>query len=136
MLVPGVEGLSENIEVVSIVDRFLEHSRIYYFQNGGNEEVYLASADWMPRNLERRVELAFPIEDTDLKRRLIKNLEVFFSDNLKARVLHSDGSWTRKKKRGEPRRAQEIFQREAKSHAEQATPEEKAEFRVRRKPPQ
>lgn len=136
MLVPGVEGMSENIEVTSIVDRFLEHSRIYYFQNGGNEEIFLASADWMPRNLERRVELAFPIEETNLKHRLVKSLETFFSDNVKARVLQPDGSWTSKKRRGEPRRAQEIFQREAESQAEQVTPEEKAEFRVRRKPPQ
>ncbi|MFP4407621.1 MAG: polyphosphate kinase 1 [Spirochaetaceae bacterium] len=136
MLVPGVEGLSENIEVVSIVDRFLEHSRIYYFQNGGNEELFLSSADWMPRNLERRVELAFPVEDADLKQRLIKNLEVFFSDNVKARVLQPDGSWVKKKRRGDQRRAQEIFQNEARSHSEQVTPEEKAEFRVRRKPPE
>lgn len=136
MLVPGVEGLSENIEVVSIVDRFLEHSRIYYFQNGGNEEVFLSSADWMPRNLERRVELAFAIEDTDLKHRLTRTLRVYFSDNVKARVLHPDGSWVRKKKKGEARRAQSVFQDEAESHTEQVTPEEKAEFRVRRKPPQ
>jgi polyphosphate kinase len=136
MLVPGVEGMSENIEVTSIVDRFLEHSRIFYFQNGGNEEVFLSSADWMPRNLERRVELAFPVEDGGLKRRLLKSLDLFFSDNVKARVLHPDGSWGRKKRRGEPRRAQKIFQEEAESQAEQATPEEKAEFRVRRKPPQ
>ena len=60
---PGVPGVSDNIEVVSIVDRFLEHSRIYYFLNGGDEEVYLASADWMTRNLDKRVELMFPIED-------------------------------------------------------------------------
>jgi polyphosphate kinase len=128
--------MSENIEVTSIVDRFLEHSRIFYFQNGGNEEVFLSSADWMPRNLERRVELAFPVEDGGLKRRLLKSLDLFFSDNVKARVLHPDGSWGRKKRRGEPRRAQKIFQEEAERQAEQATPEEKAEFRVRRKPPQ
>lgn len=136
MLVPGVEGMSENIEVTSIVDRFLEHSRVYYFHNGGSEEVFLSSADWMPRNLERRVELAFPVEETDLKHRLVKSLETFFSDNVKARFLHSDGSWTRKKRRGDRRRAQEIFQKEAKNQAAQVTPEEKAEFRVRRKPPQ
>jgi polyphosphate kinase len=61
MLVPGVKGLSENIQVTSIIDRYLEHSRICYFQNGGNEEIYLSSADWMPRNLDRRVEIMFPI---------------------------------------------------------------------------
>ena len=136
MLVPGIEGQSENIEVISIIDRYLEHSRIYYFQNGGNEEVLLSSADLMPRNLERRVELAFPVEDSDLKHRLVKGLETFFSDNRKARLLHSDGTWTRKQAKGEALRAQERFQREAENRAKEVTPEEKAEFRVRRKPPQ
>ena len=60
---PGVPGVSDNIEVVSIVDRFLEHARVYYFLNGGDEEVYLASADWMTRNLDKRIELMFPVED-------------------------------------------------------------------------
>ena len=65
-LVPGVAGVSENIEVISIVGRFLEHSRVFYFANGGAREVYLSSADWMPRNLERRVELMFPVQQEDL----------------------------------------------------------------------
>ena len=62
-LQPGIEGISENIRVVSVIDRYLEHSRIFYFQNGGAEEVYLSSADWMTRNLDRRVELMFPVDD-------------------------------------------------------------------------
>jgi polyphosphate kinase len=66
---PGIPGVSTNIEVVSIVDRFLEHSRIFYFLNGGDEEVYLASADWMSRNLDKRIELMFPAEDADAMRR-------------------------------------------------------------------
>ncbi|MFP4330191.1 MAG: polyphosphate kinase 1 [Spirochaetaceae bacterium] len=136
MLVPGVEGVSENIEVVSIIDRYLEHSRLFYFHNGGNEEILLSSADWMPRNLERRVELAFPVEARELKHRLVRSLEIFFSDNQKARLLNSDGSWTRKKPLGEARRAQEIFYREAREQAHEVTREGKAEFRVRRKPPQ
>ncbi|MFO8065259.1 MAG: polyphosphate kinase 1, partial [Spirochaetia bacterium] len=78
MLVPGVPGLSENITVVSIVDRFLEHGRAFYFENGGAEEMYLSSADWMPRNLDRRVELMFPVESAALKRRLKHVFEVTF----------------------------------------------------------
>jgi polyphosphate kinase len=90
---PGVKGLSENIEVVSIVGRFLEHSRIFHFQNGGEDEVYLSSADWMPRNLDRRVELMAPVEAPDCRRRLLEILDVLFKDNVKARRLLADGTW-------------------------------------------
>ena len=93
VLRPGVKGLSENIEVVSIVGRFLEHARIFHFQNGGEDEVYLASADWMPRNLDRRVELMAPVEAQDGRRRLLHTLDVLFSDNVKGRRLASDGTW-------------------------------------------
>jgi polyphosphate kinase len=72
-LVPGVEGLSENIKVVSIVGRYLEHSRVLYFYNNGSEDIYLSSADFMQRNLDRRVEIAFPIEDPKLKTELMRN---------------------------------------------------------------
>ena len=93
---PGIPGVSENIRVVSIVDRFLEHSRIYYFGNGGDPVVYVGSADLMDRNLSRRVEVIFPIEQPDLKQRVIKEiLEVSLSDNAKARELQSDGSYKR-----------------------------------------
>jgi polyphosphate kinase len=93
---PGVRGVSENIRVVSIVDRFLEHSRIYYFGNAGDPEVYIGSADWMDRNLRRRVEVVFPIEAPDLKKRLIEEiLAVSLADNTKARELLSDGSYRR-----------------------------------------
>ncbi len=95
-LVPGVPGLSENIKVISIVGRYLEHSRVYYFYNNGKEEVYLSSADLMTRNLERRVEIAFPIEDEKLKHHLTKTLfHVSFKDNEKARLLKPDGSYAR-----------------------------------------
>jgi polyphosphate kinase len=90
---PGVKGLSENIEVVSIVGRFLEHSRIFHFQNGGEDEVYLASADWMPRNLDRRVELMAPIEAPECRRRLMHVLDILFRDNVKGRRLAPDGTW-------------------------------------------
>ena len=94
---PGVKGVSENIGVVSIVDRFLEHSRIYHFRNGGDEEVYLASADWMPRNLDRRIELLFPVEDPEGRAKVLAALDTLFRDNVKARVLQMDGSYRRRK---------------------------------------
>ena len=88
---PGVPALSENIEVVSVVDRFLEHSRIYSFLNGGDEEVYLASADWMTRNLDKRVELMFPLDRADHKAKVLYALRAMFRDNVKARQLNPDG---------------------------------------------
>ena len=91
---PGVKGLSTNITVRSIVDRFLEHSRIYYFENGCQPEVFVASADWMPRNFFRRIEVVFPIEDGVLRDRIINEiLAVSLADNTKARLLQSDGSY-------------------------------------------
>ena len=93
---PGMPGVSENIRVISIVDRFLEHSRIFYFDNGGDPQVYIGSADWMDRNLSRRVEVVFPIEQPDLKQRLIHEiLATTLADNVKARELLPDGSYRR-----------------------------------------
>jgi polyphosphate kinase len=93
---PQLKGLSENIRVVSIVGRFLEHSRIFYFRNGGNEEVYLGSADLMPRNLNHRVEVLFPVESLKLIRHLRDEvLAVYLADNTQSRLMHSDGSYTR-----------------------------------------
>ena len=96
MLRPGIEGLSENIRVRSIVGPLLEHSRVYYFANGGDEEVYIGSSDWMPRNLDRRVEVIAPVENANLKSYL-KNeyLAAYLRDNVKARVLMSDGFYKR-----------------------------------------
>jgi polyphosphate kinase len=94
---PGIPGVSENIRVISVVDRFLEHSRIFYFENGGNPEVYVGSADWMDRNLRRRVEVVFPIEQTDLKQRVIEILKITLADNVKARELLPDGTYRRVK---------------------------------------
>lgn len=91
---PGLPGVSENIRVTSIVDKFLEHSRIFYFENAGNPEVFLASADWMPRNFWRRIETVFPIEDPALQARIIGDiLQVVLADNVKTRDLLSDGSY-------------------------------------------
>ena len=109
---PGIPGVSENIRVVSVIDRFLEHSRIFYFGNDGNPQVLIGSADWMDRNLSRRVEVAFPIEQADLKQRLIDEiLAITLADNVKARELLPDGSYRRVvAKEGEPPiRSQEKF---------------------------
>ena len=93
-LKPGIPGLSENIRVISIVGRFLEHSRIYYFHNNGEEKIYLGSADLMPRNLNQRVEVLFPIEDKDMVKRIHDDiLEVCLADNVKARQMESDGTF-------------------------------------------
>src|SRR3984957_14076830 len=92
---PGVPGVSDNIQVTSIVGRFLEHSRIYYFKNGGAEEVFLGSADLMRRNLSHRVEIIFPVENPRLIARLKMILGVYLSDQAKARHLQSDGSYVR-----------------------------------------
>lgn len=97
---PGIIGLSERITVRSIVGRFLEHSRIFYFYNSGEELLYLSSADWMNRNLDRRVELLFPIEDKTIKGKIKDILHLYLKDSVKARILNSDGSYSRIDRRG------------------------------------
>ncbi len=111
---PGVPGLSENIEAISIVDRFLEHARVFYFYHGGDERVYISSADWMPRNLDRRIELLTPIEDTAARRRLINILDTYFRDTKKARRILGDGSYELVNSvEGDPVSSQELLYREA-----------------------
>lgn len=90
---PGVKGLSENVRVVSIIDRFLEHARIAYFRHGGDERLFLSSADWMPRNLDRRVELLVPVETPALRKRLLHILAMYLKDNVKSRELRPDGTY-------------------------------------------
>lgn len=110
----GVPGLSENIHVRSIVGNFLEHSRIFYFYNDGREEVYMGSADWMPRNLDRRVEIMFPVEDPALRDRLCHMLEVQLEDNVKAHILQPDGNYEKQDKRGKTLiSSQDVFCAEA-----------------------
>ncbi|RKN85697.1 polyphosphate kinase 1 [Paenibacillus ginsengarvi] len=105
-LKPGVPELSESITVRSIVDRFLEHSRIFYFENGGDPEVWLSSADWMTRNLTRRIELMCPVHDPELKATIIQILRLSLTDNVKARILTPSGQYVRPAVEGEPLRSQ------------------------------
>ncbi|MGN0408082.1 MAG: RNA degradosome polyphosphate kinase [Bacteroides sp.] len=110
-LKPGVPGLSDNISVRSIVGNFLEHARIFYFENGGSSEIYMGSADWMPRNLDKRVEILFPVEDEKLKEQVLHVLNVQLADNEKAHIMQPDGSYEKPDRRGrrEIINAQEIF---------------------------
>jgi polyphosphate kinase len=112
---PGVKGVSENIRVVSIIDRYLEHARIFWFRQGGEPAVFIASADFMTRNLSKRVELLVPIEDTDAKERLEEILRTHFADNTQARLLKPDGTYVPvKPERGKSTlRSQEFFAKEA-----------------------
>ena len=108
-LIPQLEGVSENITVRSIVGTFLEHSRIFYFENGGNPEIYMASADWMSRNLDRRVEIMFPVEDAKLKKEVKHILDVQLEDNVKAQLMQPDGSYVR---------VSELLKRENGAHSD------------------
>jgi polyphosphate kinase len=111
---PGVSGLSENITVVSIVDRFLEHSRIFYFHHGGDERVLISSADWMPRNLDHRMELMVPIDDPPSKARLVRVLEACLQDTVKGRIMRSDGTYEHLAPKGKQTMgSQEVLYREA-----------------------
>ncbi|MCX7027714.1 MAG: polyphosphate kinase 1 [Spirochaetes bacterium] len=127
-ILPGIPGLSESIEVRSVVGRYLEHARIFRFGNGGNEEIYLASADWLPRNLERRVELMFPILDERLRRDCGKILECYFQDTAHAYRLLSSGRWEKAEAEPgvKPQGAQEQLYKRVKrlSEAAEAPPEQ------------
>jgi polyphosphate kinase len=118
---PGLKGVSDTIEVVSIVDRFLEHARVFYFRNGGDEELYLGSADWMPRNLDRRIELLFPVSPA-CRRKVLDALDAMFQDNVKARRLQPDGTYKRKRpgKGEEPFRAQVRLYEDARRNLQKA----------------
>ncbi|MCM1118136.1 MAG: RNA degradosome polyphosphate kinase [bacterium] len=126
----GIPGVSENISVRSIVGNFLEHSRIFYFRNGDNEEYYCGSADWMPRNLERRVEILFPVEEPALRRQLADILRTQLRDNVKAHVLQPDGVYVKVDRRGKERiSSQEYFSRVARREAREAGREPVSEGR-------
>lgn len=122
-LIPQLDGVSENITVRSIVGTFLEHSRIFYFENGGNPEIYMASADWMSRNLDRRVEIMFPVEDARLKKEVKHILDVQLADNVKAQLMQPDGSYRKIKNAPDMPQveAQQIFCEEAQEKAKAVT---------------
>ena len=127
----GIPGVSENISVRSLVGTFLEHSRIFYFENAGKSEVYCGSADWMPRNLERRVEILFSVEDPKLKEKLIHILDVQLADTMKAQILLPDGSYEKVDRRGkEAVTAQEVFCREAMEAAREEEADDVRDSRV------
>lgn len=113
VLKPGIPSVSENITVRSIVGRFLEHSRVFWFRNGGREELYIGSADWMPRNLNDRVELMVPIQDPDLRERVKQMVITEMTDNQKAHVMQADGTWEKKIAEEKVLNSQDIFQKTA-----------------------
>jgi polyphosphate kinase len=123
---PGVSGLSERIRVRSVVDRFLEHSRVFYFENGCQPEVYLSSADWMPRNFYKRIEIMWPIEDGNLRERIIQEiLTLPLQDNVKASLLLPDGQYIRAPRAREAtahRSQMEFIQRAAEADRQAALP--------------
>ena len=129
VLIPGIPGVSDNITVRSIVGRFLEHSRIFWFRNGGREEIYIGSADWMPRNLNDRVELMIPISDDSLKQRIKEMILLQLADNQKAYVMQSNGTWVKNIAMEARVCAQEIFQQiaEIRSKENKLTLAEKME---------
>jgi polyphosphate kinase len=132
---PGVPELSENISVVSIVDRYLEHARIFHFHHGGDNSVFLSSADWMPRNLDRRIELLIPVEDQAAKARLVSILNTYFDDNVKARALQPDGTYKRLKPgRKKPRRSQELLYEEVCRQVREAEQSKTTTFEPHRAP--
>ena len=100
---PGVKGYSENIRVVSVVGQLLEHSRIFIFENNSNPLYYMGSADWMQRNLDKRVELVFPVEDDDIKQRVDEVMSVMFKDTVNARVQLNDMTYVHVEKKGKKR---------------------------------
>ena len=123
----GIPGVSENIRVRSIVGDFLEHSRIFYFHNNGHEEVYMGSADWMPRNLDKRVEILFPVEDETLKAEVIHILTIQLQDTLKAHIMQPDGTYRKQDLRGKKKLcAQDYFRQEAMKNASQRKKEQNA----------
>lgn len=110
---PAMKGVSENIRVRSVIGRYLEHSRLVYFYDGGKETIYLSSADWMPRNLNDRVELLVPIEEPSHKKRVKEILDLYLKDNTKAHIMHSDGTYYKMMNQEEPINAQEILCKKA-----------------------
>jgi polyphosphate kinase len=132
---PGVPKLSENISVTSIVGRFLEHSRIIRFHHGGEDKVFISSADWLPRNLDRRVELLVPVEDPAARKRLIDTLETYFNDTADAWRLQPDGRYERVRAGSrKPVRSQEALYEQARERARRSRQEQRTVFLPHRPP--
>jgi polyphosphate kinase len=135
-LCPGVPGQSENITVRSIIGRFLEHSRIFYFYNDGQEDLFLSSADWMPRNLDRRVELMFPVEEALVREKIMHVLQIELADSVQARLMKPSGEYVRVDRRGKTSvDSQQIFCQEALMAAGQPAADEAYTFTPRTAPP-
>jgi len=126
---PGVPGLSENISVRSIIGRFLEHSRVFYFYHDGHEDLFLSSADWMPRNLDRRVELMFPIRDEAVRQRIMQVLTIQLEDTERARLMQPDGVTVRVDRRGKAHLDCQRFLSEQALAEAQKTDGAEAEYR-------
>ena len=126
-ILPGIPGRTENLRVTSIVGRYLEHPRVFVFGTGADAKVYIGSADMMTRNTEKRVEVACPVYDEGIRRRLIHDLKVMLSDNVKARQMDSKGAYRRKKQEGALVNAQETFMKEALNARRPAAPSHKSE---------
>ncbi|WDQ17856.1 polyphosphate kinase 1 [Rhodopirellula sp. P2] len=131
---PGVPGMSETIEVVSIVDRFLEHARTFYFRHGGDHEMFISSADWMPRNLDRRVELLVPVIDPEARKRLRETLQLYFRDNQNAWRMQPDGSYQRlrPRKNQAPMRVQETLYHQVVENRKAAKQDSQSTFETHR----
>src|SRR5262249_26227018 len=119
---PGIPGLSDRIQLHALIDRFLEHERVFRFHNAGNEEVYISSADWMPRNFRRRVEVLVPILDPAVRDRIVASLDILWGDNMKTWELGRDGSYTKvaPPPGTAPLRAQQRFIELARERAKQS----------------
>ncbi|TWT61853.1 Polyphosphate kinase [Rubinisphaera italica] len=131
---PGIPGLSENITVISIIDRFLEHARIVHFHHGGDDRVFISSADWMPRNLDRRIELLVPIDDDPSRLRLIDYLDIYFRDNTNSKELGPDGNYVPVSRKGKRFRAQEYFHNAIQIEAKKRSDEQLTTFEPHRSP--
>ena len=132
---PGVNDLSENIQVISIIDRFLEHARILYFHQGGDDLVYISSADWMPRNLDRRLELMVPVEDSDHRDRLLDTLKIYFRDNVKSHELKPNGKYKRLRRGKKAElRCQDVLYQEACEAASRALQTSRTVFQPHQAP--
>ena len=131
---PGVPGLSETIRVVSIVDRFLEHARIIHFRHGGDSKLFISSADWMPRNLDRRVEVMVPVDDPSCRKKLMNQLLVYFQDNISSWEMQPDGSYCRSNPDEHPIRAQKLLYEQACRTMEQSRQSRRTTFETHKPP--